>query len=169
MDAASSEAAALPAAPRPSKIALLADWYLPRCGGLELHLCDLAERLRRRGHAVHVITATPGPHVWAGIPVHRLAVARAPRYGFACTPSVAWRVREVIERGGFDLVHAHGSIIGPTAFGGAYVAQRMGVPTVLTFHSVMQHLEPALYLVDALCGLSRWRVAFSCVSEAVAD
>src|SRR5258706_12940230 len=124
------EASPIPA-PHVAKIALLADWYLPRLGGLELHLRDLAERLRRRGHEVHVITSTPGPQQWEGVPVHRLDVARAPRYGFACTPSVLWRLKDVLERECFDLVHAHGSIVGPTAFGGAYVAQRLGVPTVL--------------------------------------
>ena len=43
------------------RVALLSDWYLPRRGGIELHLADLAARLAARGHQVDVITATPAP------------------------------------------------------------------------------------------------------------
>ena len=41
------------------KIALLCDWYLPRRGGVEFHLHDLALQLMKQGHHVDVITPTP--------------------------------------------------------------------------------------------------------------
>ncbi len=60
------------------KIAIISDWYLPRIGGLELHLRDLARELNLRGHEAHVITATPGARELDGIKVHRLDVPLMP-------------------------------------------------------------------------------------------
>ena len=45
---------------KPRRIALVCDWCLPRFGGLELQLIDLARALRSAGHDPEIITATPG-------------------------------------------------------------------------------------------------------------
>ena len=42
-------------------IALVSDCYLPRLGGIEVQVADLAEQLRAAGHTVLVLTATAGP------------------------------------------------------------------------------------------------------------
>jgi glycosyltransferase involved in cell wall biosynthesis len=42
------------------KIALVSDWYRPRVGGIEFQIESLAARLVAAGHAVTVITPTPG-------------------------------------------------------------------------------------------------------------
>jgi glycosyltransferase involved in cell wall biosynthesis len=57
------------------KVALVCDWYVPRLGGIETQLADLADALRARGHEAHVITATPGPTLPH---VHRLGVPLVP-------------------------------------------------------------------------------------------
>jgi len=44
----------------------------------------------------------------------------------------------------------------------------MGLPTVVTFHSVMRGYTPAFALYDRLTHWSRWPVAFTAVSELVA-
>lgn len=44
------------------KVALLSDCYLPRLGGIEVQVHDLAGQLRAHGHEVEVFTATPGSH-----------------------------------------------------------------------------------------------------------
>ena len=64
------------------KIALLSDCYLPRLGGIEVQVHDLAARLIDRGHEVVVLTATPGTHGERGgfvddvdgVAVHRLSL-----------------------------------------------------------------------------------------------
>ena len=64
------------------KVALLSDCYLPRLGGIEVQVHDLAAQLTSRGHHVEVFTATPGTHgerhgateVVDGITVHRMAL-----------------------------------------------------------------------------------------------
>ncbi|HEY3605375.1 MAG TPA: hypothetical protein VGL04_11950, partial [Sporichthyaceae bacterium] len=75
---------AVPALPalidhRPLRIAHVTDFYLPRCGGIELQVRDLATRQVAAGHRVTVLTSTPRPAgdddcaVGAGVVVHRLA------------------------------------------------------------------------------------------------
>ena len=65
---------------------MLTDCYLPRLGGIEVQVHDLATRLVAAGHEVEVFTATPGDGSQGvprrgtvdavdGIPVHRLAIA----------------------------------------------------------------------------------------------
>ncbi|HQV91319.1 MAG TPA: glycosyltransferase, partial [Phycicoccus sp.] len=43
------------------KVALLSDCYLPRLGGIEVQVHDLAHHLTRAGHTVEVFTATGDP------------------------------------------------------------------------------------------------------------
>jgi hypothetical protein len=42
------------------RVALVCDWFLPRMGGIELHLRDLALAVRRRGVDARVVTTAPG-------------------------------------------------------------------------------------------------------------
>ena len=58
------------------KIALISDCYVPRLGGIEMQVHDLARQLQRAGHEVVVITTTGGPDVVDGVRVHRIDVPR---------------------------------------------------------------------------------------------
>ncbi|HEY1586318.1 MAG TPA: glycosyltransferase, partial [Polyangia bacterium] len=125
------------------KIAIVSDWYLPRIGGLELHLRDLARELNARGHEAHVITATPGENERDGIIVHRLGVPLMPgldtiRSRKALRPLEALFVREQ-----YDIVHAH-SALSPLAIGATAVAKKLGIPSVMTEHSVLRGAGLAL-------------------------
>jgi hypothetical protein len=51
------------------RVALVCDWFLPRMGGVELHLRDLALALKRRGMDARVVTTTRGPDVVDDVPV----------------------------------------------------------------------------------------------------
>lgn len=119
------------------RIALTCDWYAPRVGGIESYLLDLAAQLREAGHEPEVITATPGAPRIDGIPVHRLALKRLPGWDVAFTPSAALtQLRERLSRGRFDLVHGH-SLYSPLAHASMYVARRVGIPSVLSSHSLL--------------------------------
>ena len=152
----------------PQKIALVCDWFLPRLGGIELHLRDLARHLMASGRTVEVITPFPGPGEVDGIRVHRLRVSRVPRLGFAWSPNLASVLRARLVEGGYDLVHAHFSIISPTAFWGAREAVRLQLPVVVTFHSILRHFKWTMSGVDSWLGWSHWPVALSAVSARVA-
>ena len=152
---------------RPLRIALASDWYLPRLGGIELHLRDLAQALRHCGHEVHVVTATRGDDD-GDTAVHRLDVARLPGSGVAASPLLLRRLRSVLSAGRFDVVHAHASVVSPVAYGALVAAHTLGIPAVVTFHSVLHASARALRAADALVHWSRWPLLATAVSSRVA-
>jgi glycosyltransferase involved in cell wall biosynthesis len=115
------------------KIALVCDWYAPRLGGIESQLADLAEALRARGHQADVITATPGPperHV------HRLGVPLVPGWRVVRSRRALDALHGLLAREAYDVVHAH-SLYSPLAHAATYLAQLIGVPSLLTSHSLV--------------------------------
>jgi glycosyltransferase involved in cell wall biosynthesis len=150
------------------RVALVCDWFLPRLGGIELHLRDLALALQRAGVDARVVTTTRGPDVVDGVPVHRVRAPLAPAGAFAFTPSALRGLRDVLRTERFDVVHAHASVVSPLAYGGALAGARDGRATLLTFHSM---LHRSAFLLGASDALFRWatgRVVMSGVSSVVA-
>ena len=150
------------------RVALVCDWFLPRLGGIELHLRDLALALAARGIDATVVTTTRGPDVVDGVAVHRLKVPLAPAGGFAFTPAVVSRLRDWIDAERFDVVHAHASVVSPVAYAGALAGARAGLPTVLTFHSMLHRSAFLLGASESLLGWARGRILLSAVSSVVA-
>src|SRR5579871_5426117 len=111
------------------RIAFVCDWCLPRFGGLELQLADLASALDRAGHPVHIYTAAPGPDSAAGTPVTRLGGLRMPWFGFTFSARQFRELHEALCAGSYDVVHVHSSLIAPLAYGGAWISAREGFPT----------------------------------------
>lgn len=152
----------------PRSVLLYSEYYLPHHGGIELHVRALARRLQRNGLRVAVATPFPGPDDVDGIPVHRIRAPLVPYVHTVWGTHAARPLKQLLRTGGYDLLHCHHSIYNPSASGVVYVAQRMGLPTVVTFHSVMRGYTPAFALYDRLTHWSRWPVAFTAVSELVA-
>lgn len=150
------------------KIALVTDWYEPRIGGIELHLRDLAARLSTGGHDVTVVTPTPGNTVVDGIRIHRVHAPRAPVFGFLYTPAGIRALGQSLDEIGADVAHCHVSIVSPAALGGAAHAQELGIPTVLTFHSIVPRTGLLAAGARVALGTSRWRCVFTAVSARVA-
>lgn len=101
----------------------VSDVYLPRLGGLELQVSDLAARQRLEGDEVVVATATPGA---AAQDVVRLA-----RPGRRSAD-----LARLLAQHEPDVVHAHSSLVSPLAWTATRVAARAGVPAVVTMHSL---------------------------------
>ena len=151
------------------RVALACDWYLPRQGGIELHLRDLALALHEGGVDAEVVTTTRGASGPDGVPVHRVRTPLAPGGGFAFSPAVLGALERVIREERFDLVHAHASVVSPVAFASAMAARRAGVPSLITFHSM---LHRSSFLLGASEALFAWRsrgVVLSAVSSVVAE
>lgn len=175
------------------RIALLSDCYLPRLGGIEVQVHDLAHHLAALGHEVEVVTATPGntrerttereqprpgsaaaAHSGSGsgsgsgsVTVHRLplSVPGAP----PINPFVKDEVRELLDRGRFDVAHGHMGVVSPFATDMIGVALDAGLPTAATWHCVIDHSAP---LFRALGHARRWGergAALSAVSAMAAD
>ena len=98
----------------------------------------------------------------------RLRVPRLPGAGVACTPALVRALRATLGGGRYDVVHAHASVVSPAAYAGAAVARRLGVPCVVTFHSLLHATARVLAAADALGGWARAPLVLTGVSTRVA-
>ncbi len=157
------------------KIALLSDCYLPRLGGIEVQVHDLAARLVDRGHEVVVFTATPGDHGERGgfvdevdgVSVHRLAL-RLP-FELPVNPLAPRLLRRRLAEGGFDVAHIHMGVVSPFALDCARVATGLGLPTAMTWHCMLGSLEPVFRAAGHVRTWAARGVAMSAVSAVAAQ
>jgi glycosyltransferase involved in cell wall biosynthesis len=157
------------------KVALLSDCYLPRLGGIEVQVHDLATRLIGRGHEVVVFTATPGSRGERGgfvdeidgVLVHRLAL-RLP-FELPVNPLAPGLLRRRLASGGFDVAHVQMGVVSPFAVDCTRVVTDLGLPTAMTWHCMLDRLEPVF---RAAGYVRRWAclgVAMSAVSAVAAE
>ena len=157
------------------KVALLSDCYLPRLGGIEVQVHDLAVRLRERGHEVSVFTATPGSHgerggfvdVVDGVEVHRLAI-RLP-FELPVNPFAPPELRRRLHEGGYDVAHIHMGVVSPFAVDCARVTTSVGLPTTMTWHCMLGAAEPVMRLVPSVRRWAETGVAMNAVSAVAAE
>jgi len=157
------------------KIALLSDCYLPRLGGIEVQVHDLATRLAGRGHEVVIFTATPGScgerggfvDQVDGVEVHRLAL-RLP-FELPVNPLATGMLRRRLASGGFDAAHVHMGVVSPFAVDCTRVATGLGLPVAMTWHCMLGGLEPVLRAAGYVRGWARAGVAMSAVSAVAAE
>lgn len=149
-------------------IAIATDWFAPRPGGIESQLETLATQLAGRGHQVTVITSTPGTTHGTGYAIRRIPGARLPVAGVAISPALGRTLRSAIGDH-FDVVHAHVSVVSPVGYLAALAGASQGVPTILTFHSVLRLKRMLLSAVNAAVHLAERPVAWTAVSQLVAQ
>lgn len=153
---------------------MLSDCYLPRLGGIEVQVHDLAAGLRARGHEVEVFTATAGPRGERGgfvdrvdgVPVHRLAL-RLP-FELPVNPLAAPALLRRLLAGGFDVAHVHTGVVSPFAVDCARVSTGAHLPTTMTWHCMVGRLEPAFHAAGYVRAWARRGVAMNAVSAVAA-
>jgi glycosyltransferase involved in cell wall biosynthesis len=138
------------------RIAHVTDCYLPRLGGIELHVHDLALRQRAAGHQVDILTTT------AGEPTE--GVQR-----FSGRSGAARTLDALLACGTYDVVHAHMSVLSPLAVSAGQAAARYRTPTLVTVHSMWNGLGHLPRWAAPVVGAPRWPVLWSAVSSAAAD
>jgi glycosyltransferase involved in cell wall biosynthesis len=155
------------------KIAHISDCYLPRLGGIELQVHDLALHQLAAGHDVTVFTATPRARhdrtafeVVEGVPVHRVTVDLP--FELPVHPRTGREIARLLAAGGYDAVHVHAGLVSPFAYAAAPVVVRAGLPLVVTVHSLWGHLTPAFRALDTWRRWSRWPAVLSAVSDVAA-
>jgi glycosyltransferase involved in cell wall biosynthesis len=144
------------------RIAHVTDSYLPRVGGIEMHVHDLATRQRELGHDAVVVTAGPD-RVHDGTPV----LAYGGVFG-VLAPTEYRSLQRTIASQAFDVLHAHVSLVSPLAWVAVRAAVSAGVPVVVTMHSMVPAggpLAPVLRALDQGAGSG---IVWTAVSEAAA-
>jgi glycosyltransferase involved in cell wall biosynthesis len=154
--------------PSSLRIALISDWFLPRLGGIELQMRDLALTLMERGHHVEVICGVNGPAQQDGIDILRLPGPRLPGFGIAYTPGVFAALRAMIGNGRYDVLHIHAGNVAPIVHHAMQFAMRARIPAVATFHSVLTHFDLPLMLLNRMHGYSSGPISFTTVSTVAA-
>jgi len=153
----------------PVKIAHVTDFYLPRLGGIEVHVHDLAARQRAAGHEVHVLTASPGRvddgESDAMSAAQVLRVTEGLRRPAALHPAAPLLGARSLAVGGYDVVHAHAGVWSPLAFIAGMTAPRRAVPAVVTFHSLLSWASPIYRGGDLVIRWSHSPVHWTAVSE----
>lgn len=147
------------------RIAHVSDCYLPRLGGIERQVHDLAARQQEAGHDVEVITSVGGHSGDTALRVHRPSPRGDTgqiRYARTLDGLAALR------RGDFELVHVHLSACSPLAILAARHACQSGLPVAATVHSMWTHATPLLRASAVGAGWRRWPIAWSAVSAAAA-
>ncbi|MQY05641.1 glycosyltransferase [Actinomadura macrotermitis] len=121
------------------RILHVSDCFLPRLGGIEVQVDELARAQRAAGHDVTVATATPGPDAGRAVPVERL-VAPLP-----WELPVGRSLGPLLEAGKPDIVHVHAGAVSPFAWRAVRRAGRAGLPIVLTVHSLWGPVSRSAY------------------------
>lgn len=158
----------------PVKVALLSDCYLPRLGGIEVQVHDLARNLRRAGHEVVAFTATREPgqqrnevEIIDGIPVHRLAIPMP--HGLPINPLAPPTLRRLLRAGEFDVAHVHMGVVAPFSMDCARVALGLDLPTAVTWHSLHARMEGPIRLAGYVARWAKSGAALSAVSGVAAQ
>jgi glycosyltransferase involved in cell wall biosynthesis len=143
------------------RILHVTDVYLPRLGGIEMHVADLASAQRAAGNEVDVLTLTAAPPSSATGSVISPALHAGPwkRARFV------WQHRVYAAEQEYDVVHVHCSTFSPLSFVTVAMTQ---IPTVVTVHSLWRRYTLLYRVADYALRWSRSPVTWSAVSESAA-
>jgi glycosyltransferase involved in cell wall biosynthesis len=84
------------------------------------------------------------------------------------TPGGVRAVGRAILEENVDVAHCHVSIVSPAALGGAARSVAAGIPTVLTFHSIVPQTPVLARGARTVLGTAQWPAVFTAVSSRVA-
>ena len=143
------------------------DWGSP--GGVQVHIRQLADELRDRGHATTILAPGSGPSTEAGVRIVGRPV-RVPYRGTVAPISFspgAWRrIRSAMRSFDPDVVHAHEPLTPSTSMLAVLAAS---APVVATFHAFLDRSRLMELAGPALRQVSRRIDAAVAVSDAAAS
>lgn len=130
------------------RIALLSKFFLPQTGGIETHVCELADSLVKEGHKVFLITTyenylklkkrkfrfrildvkSPIDNI-----LHRKPISQSRIGGFkAFTSEEAFIIAEKLKEMSIDIIHAHDPF---SCYTSIFVKYMINKPVILTMHT----------------------------------
>ncbi len=146
------------------RILHVTDTFLPRLGGIELHVADLAVRQQASGHEVMIMTGQAPPEDSSddleGVRIARLGTGF---FGVGIGP----RVRAVIAEFEPDVVHAHLTVGSPFTWG---VLRHSGsLPILVSLHSLLPRARGLVGAGIKVLRLPTSRMTYTAVSDAAAE
>ena len=124
------------------KIALISDWYFPKVGGIEYSMHALAKTLSMHGHEVNVITRgypeVPEYSIRDGVPVIRIKSKPLPGQHRFLTPDAYKKVYTILKESNYEVINCHG-LDSPIAMSALIASRKLGIPVVVTNHSLVGH------------------------------
>ena len=131
---------------KPLRVTLVTDTFLPERDDRTLTVRQTADHLIDTGHAVQILTASPGVTTYRGVQVHRIT-------GYRKRGS---RLDEALSAFKPDLMHA----ISPDVFGRKALKQalRSNLPTVVVEQAPLPNYLPASYVEQVIARADRFLV-----------
>ena len=142
------------------RILHVTDVYLPRLGGIETHVADLARAQRLAGDHVDVLTLTTSP-----ISRGRSVIAPPANASIWAKARFVRQHRTYGRDNGYHVIHVHLSAISPLCFATIAAAR---TPTLVTVHSLWRRYTALYRAADYAFRWSRFPVIWSAVSESAA-
>jgi glycosyltransferase involved in cell wall biosynthesis len=147
------------------RILHVTDAYLPRLGGIEMHVHDLARAQAASGDDVDILTMTRG-YGAHDVPASSGVLRPPDTAGNVGKLRFLFGHRDLGVRGDYDIVHAHCSTISPMSF---FAFGTPGVPRLMTVHSLWRRYTPLYRGFDYALNWSTWPVRWTAVSDVAAD
>lgn len=145
------------------KVAIISDYFMPRLGGIESHVKDLAHNLTKKGNKVRILTSTidyENKNITSkmkyfedkyyvekqdGYFVDRI-VTRLPFY-FPYAFKSDEKIKAIIQN--CDIVHIHVGVISPFSQKAVKLALDMDKPVLVTWHCILGSMEKyCQYVLD---------------------
>ena len=83
--------------------------------------------------------------------------------GAANYVTAARHLRRAHGSGRYDVVHAHVSVVSPVGYAAAVIGRSLGLPVMVTFHSVLRHKRHLLRAANVLARISSSAVVWDTV------
>ncbi|MFM8944462.1 MAG: glycosyltransferase family 4 protein [Actinomycetota bacterium] len=142
-------------------------WDAP--GGVQVHVGDLARRLRGRGHEVLVLAPARRPFAepWVRVVGRPLRIPYAGTVAPVCPSAASWRaVRRAMREFAPDVVHAHEPFAPGTAM---FATLSATAPVVATFHAYLERATVQRVAAPLLRVIARRIAVAIAVSRAAAS
>jgi len=142
------------------KVGIFVELYRPYCSGVVISVDTLIEQLKERGYEFVVFAPfVPYHQDEQEVPIIRLPSYYFNGYRFA-KPILTKELVESVKKLDLDLIHIQGPY--GTGYLGARLGQKLGIPTIMTYHTdILQYLKawttfynwPVSFLAQFFC---RW-------------
>ncbi len=150
------------------RVAMVSEWFNARAGGVAVHVRQLTEFLVKYGVDVEIITGSWNPgEMPVDVPVHVIKGPKDPFFRLNMSPWVSRDMKETINKGDFDVIHAHHAF-SRMPLSALNIGRDFNIKGILTTHTV-SFMPDYNYLWASLSyGYPVYRIMISKADEIIA-